>query len=170
MSKKHDDVIDVEVVEEGEIKKFPPIFLVIAGEGEEFDLTLDYALKLAICNDGRVGLFYAISDEEFQTWAGIEDQLYQELREQAEKFTYKAAKRVETVSGYKPSMYLPKGDLKANLVETVSNDPNIAMLVLGAGAGSVATALLGKLSVPIVLVPEKLDIENIKDVKVVEEE
>ena len=169
MSEKDDSVIDVEIVEGEEAKKFPPVFLVIADEGDEFDLTLDYALKLAICNEGRVGLFYAISDEEFQTWAGVEDQLYQELREQAEKFTYKAAKKVEVVSGHKPSMYLPKGDLKANLVETVKNDPNIAMLVLGSGSGSVATSLLAKMSVPIVLVPEKLVVENVKDVKVEEE-
>lgn len=168
MTEKDDSVIDVDVIAEGtlEAKAMPPVFLVIADEGEEFEKTLDYALKLAMVNEGRVGLFHAISDEEFQHWAGIEDQLYQELREQAEKFTYKAAKHVETVTGKKPSLYLPKGDLKDKIVETVLDDKNIAMLVLGASAASTASALMGKISVPVVLVPEKIDLDLVKDIKV----
>ncbi len=133
------------------------VFLVMADDSDEFDLSLRIAAKLAISHNGKVGIFYSASDSEFQHWGGVQNQMRKEIREKAEKFVWEIAKKVKDIHNTVPAIYIEIGDKIDMLVKTINSDNNIALLVVAVGKSKENAALFQKIStrvnVPVLKVP-----------------
>ncbi len=147
---------------EGNIKG-KKLFLVMAEDSYEFDLSLRIAAKLANSHDGKVGIFYSASDSEFQHWGGVQDQMRREIRKNAEKFVWEIAKKVKDVHNIMPAIYIEIGDKIDMLVKTINSDSNIALLVVAVGKSKENAALFQKIStrvsIPVLKVPSVAEAE-----------
>lgn len=147
-------------------------YLIVADESDEFDIALRYAARMAVARRGHVGVVHIIEVEEFQHWGTIENKMLREMREQAEKFVWGVAKKINDLTGQVPSVYLEQGTRIDALVDIITRDTVITQLVLGAGAGASGPGPLvsyfsgkglGRLRVPVVLVPGHLEPQAIDD-------
>ncbi len=146
------------------------VYLVVADESEEFAVALRYAVRLAEANNGHVGILHVIKIEDFQHWGNVENRMRQEMREQAEKLLWSAADKACDLNGVVPSLYLEEGNAQDVLSDVIDKDEGIQMLILAgitgaAGPGPMVAHFsgkgLGKLKVPVVIVPSHLEPEKI---------
>ena len=94
----------------------------------------------------------------------------QERREEAERVLHELGADVNTLTGRMPILYVREGKTSDLIAELVEEEPDISILVLGAGTGKkgpgpLVSSLVGKLSgkfpVPITVVPGNLTLEQI---------
>lgn len=149
------------------------IFLVVVDESEEMHQALRFACRRAYHTGGRVALLYVIEPVEFNHWMAVGDLMQEEAREEAENMLQKMAEEVQEYSGQMPVLYMREGDRREELMTLVNEDEQISILVLGASSGSggpgpLVSALtgkyLGKLRVPITLVPDSLNEAQIDEI------
>ncbi|MGZ9096801.1 MAG: universal stress protein [Micavibrio sp.] len=145
-------------------------FLVVADETHEFEMSLRYAARLAKANRGHLGILYVMSLDDFQQWTKVEAIMRKEMREQAEKFVWSIARKVNELTGENPSLYIQEGAHNDVLVNLINDDPTIKMLILGggttaAGPGPLVSYFtgkgLGRLRIPVLVVPGHLDPQKI---------
>ena len=145
-------------------------FLVVADESQEFNISLRYAARMAKANRAHLGILYVISLDDFQHWTSVEAAMRREMREQAEKFVWSIARRVNELTGQSPGLYILEGNHNDVLVNLINNDPSIKMLILGGGTGTAGPGPLvsyftgkglGRLRIPVLVVPGHLDSQNI---------
>lgn len=145
-------------------------YLVVADESEEAKLALRYAARLAKSNRGHLSLLYVMSIEDVQQWTTIEAMMRKEMREQAEKFTWSVAKRVNDLNGMVPGLWIREGNSHDVLVDVINEDLSVKMLILGGGTqvtgpGPLVSHFtgkgLGRLRVPVVVVPGHLEPQKI---------
>jgi hypothetical protein len=142
------------------------VYLVVADETEEFQLALRYAARRAEVNRGHVGILYVTPVEDFVHWSNVEARMRREAREQAEKFAWNVAKKVNDLNGLTPALYLREGVRTDCIVDCINEDLSIRMLVLAggthsAGPGPLVSYFTGKglarLRVPVMIVPGYLE-------------
>lgn len=163
-------VIDLEEIQETESDKTQrTVFLVIADDSEGFDVALRYASSLARVRNFHVGIIFVLDVDEFQHWGGVETLMREELREQAEKFLRKAARKVFDQYKIKPVYYIRDGNKAEQVKKLIESDPSIRAIVLAAGSGKSGQDHLlahffdqglSKLNVPLLVVPEHLGKED----------
>ena len=146
------------------------VYLVVADESEEFHLALRYAARRAHTYRAHVGILHVINVEEFVHWGNVEARLRKEMREQAEKFVWNMAKKVNDLNGLVPVVYIGEGSRTDVIIDTINEDTHIRTLILagstqGAGPGPLVNYFTGKglarLRVPVVVVPGYLDHQKI---------
>ncbi|MCZ4281294.1 universal stress protein [Kiloniella laminariae] len=142
------------------------IFLVVVDDSDEMLQAMRFACRRALHTGGRVALLYVIEPAEFNHWMAVGDLMQEEAREEAERRLQDMAEEVQEYSGQMPVLYVREGDRRDELLKLVNEDEQISILVLGASSGSggpgpLLTALMGKhigkLRVPITVVPDNLE-------------
>lgn len=147
-------------------------YLIVADDSDEFDIALRYAARTADARRGHIGVVHVLDIDEFQHWGTVESQMKKEMREQAEKFVWSVAKKINDLTGQTPSIYIEEGKRQDALIDVINRDTMIVKLVLGASAGAggpgpLVSYFTGKglnrLRVPVVLVPGHLEPQAIDD-------
>lgn len=146
------------------------IFLVVVDDTEEMRAALRYACNQARITGAKVALLRVAASVESQHFAAIGDLMEREARADAEALLHKMAGTVNQLSGQLPALYVREGNSYDALLELISEEAKISLLVLAAGVGAggpgpLVSALTGKhvnkLRVPITIVPGGLSDEEI---------
>lgn len=145
-------------------------FLVVVDETEEMKVALRFACRRARSTGGRVALLYVIEPADFQHWQAVGDLMREEARSEGEQLLQKLAAQVNELVGSIPILHVREGKVRDELFKLLDEEPSISILVLGAnpgarGPGPLVSALtgkmIGKLPVPITIVPGNLTDEEI---------
>ena len=146
------------------------VFLVVVDETEEMKVALRFACLRARRTGGRVALLYVIEPAEFQHWMAVGDLMREEARSEGEQLLQRLAAQVNELVGTIPVLYVREGKVRDELFKLLDEEPRISVLVLGANTGSrgpgplvsaLTGKMIGKLRVPVTVVPGNLDDEEI---------
>jgi len=149
------------------------VFLVVVDETEEMQVALRFACRRARHTGGRVALLYVVEPADFQHWQAVGDLMREEARSEAEQVLQRLAARVNDLVGGLPILYVRDGKVNDELLKLLDEEPGISILVLGAntgarGPGPLVSALtgklVGKLRVPLTIVPGNLSDEAIDSI------
>jgi nucleotide-binding universal stress UspA family protein len=149
------------------------VFLVVIDESPELKLAIRYACLRARKTGGRVAMVHVTAPEDMQEWIGVSRRIKEESRQQAEALMQKMAAEVQKLSGNMPVLYFREGDRREEVMKLIDEEPSVSVLVLGAatgpkGPGPLVQALtskyVGKLRVPVVIVPGNLTADDIDHV------
>ena len=149
------------------------VFLVVVDETEEMKVALRFACLRARRTGGRVALLYVIEPAEFQHWMAVGDLMREEARSEGEQLLQRLAALVNELVGTIPVLYVREGKVRDQLFKLLDEEPRISVLVLGANTGSrgpgplvsaLTGKMIGKLRVPITVVPGNLSDEEIDSV------
>lgn len=149
------------------------VFLVVVDDTPELKLAIRYACLRARKTGGRVAMLHVTAPEDMQEWIGVSRLIKEESRQQAEALMQKMAAEVQKLSGNMPVLYFREGDRRDEVMKLIDEEPSISILVLGAstgpkGPGPLVQALtskyVGKLRVPVTIVPGNLTAEDIDHV------
>ncbi len=149
------------------------VFLVVADDSAELEVALRYACRRARKTGGRVAILAVIESGDYEHWMGVGDLMKEEARAAAEQLLQKLAERVNEWTGTMPVLYVREGARGDELLKLIEEEPSISILVLGAnpgpkGPGPLVSMLTGKmvgrLRVPITIVPGNLTLEDVDKV------
>ncbi len=152
--------------EEGHKRKF----LVVIDDTPECLIALSFAARRAAHTSGAIVLLSVIEPEGPQGFAGVEDIIRAEAREQAQTILAKFAARARDLANLDPEMVIREGKRSEEIRNLIESDEDIAILVLAAaqsseGPGPLVTAIAGRGSatfpVPITIVPGTLTEEQL---------
>ena len=145
-------------------------FLVILDDTAEMLNAMRYAAIRAAKTGGGIEMLAVISPEEFQHFMGVAEVMRAEAHEKIEAHFQVFKDRMEKREGITPRLTIREGDKLDMLIEHINSDPEIGVLVLGAGVekggpGPLVSALTGRrmadLRVPITIVPASMTKEEI---------
>ena len=148
----------------------PRIFLVVVDDSVEMPVALYYASRRAQRSGGRIALLHVIPRVESHGLASVEALMREEARQEAEQLIQRLARTAYDEAGVIPIIYLKEGSLRDELMDLVTHDPSISILVLAAGTGPegpgplisfLAAKGLTKLRIPVTIVPGNLTHEQI---------
>ena len=113
-----------------------------------------------------------IPPEEFNHWIGVSDIMREEARERIEAHFEVFAKWMRDRQGVDPELVIREGEPVAEILAQVREDPDVAVLVLGAGTdksgpGPLVTQLTrsaGTLPIPITIVPGSMTKERLEKI------
>ncbi|MCD8563274.1 MAG: metallophosphoesterase, partial [Alphaproteobacteria bacterium] len=104
-------------------------------------------------------------------WGGIESKMKAEMREEAERAVWEAARTMGEMTGVIPSVYIEEGEKAAVLEKIIAGDSNIKLLILagdtvGSNPGPLTSYFtskgLARLRVPVMILPGHLSPEDIE--------
>ena len=145
-------------------------FLIILDDTPEMLNAMRYAAIRASKTGGGVEMLAVISPEEFQHFMGVADVMRAEAREKVEAHFQLFKDRMEKREGITPTLAIREGDRIDAVIEHIKSDPEIGVLVLGAGTekggpGPVVQSLIGRrladLRVPVTIVPGSMTKDDI---------
>ena len=145
-------------------------FLIVVDETPECMNALRFASRRAASTGGGVVMLYIIAPEEFQHWIGVGQVMRAEARQTAEERLATLAEEVKNVSGVLPEFVIREGVAREQVLAHIAEDPEIGVLVLGAGTSgdgpgplvsSLAGRMSGELTVPVTVVPGDMTLERI---------
>ncbi len=145
-------------------------FLVILDDSQECLNAMRFAAMRAARTGGGVEVLAVIPPEEFNHWIGVSDIMRSEARERIEVHFEVFAKWMRDRQGIDPELVIREGEPIQEILAQVKDDPEIGVLVLGAGTDkkgpgplvSQLTKNAGSLPVPITIVPGDLSKERIE--------
>jgi nucleotide-binding universal stress UspA family protein len=146
------------------------IFLVVVDASEEMRVAMRFAARRASNTNGRVALLYVMEPADFQHWMAVEEKMREERREEAEQTMQELATEVHETTGEMPIIYIREGKASDLILALIKEEPDISILVLGAGTGkkgpgplvsSLAGKMSGKFPIPITVVPGNLTLDQI---------
>jgi nucleotide-binding universal stress UspA family protein len=108
-------------------------FLVVVDKSPECRKALRFASRRAQHTGGIVSLLTVVMPVDFQHWRSVEDTMRDEAMQEGEKMLYDAAREVMQVAGLFPEFILLEGKPRDVLMSLLKGDPDISILVLGAG-------------------------------------
>ena len=147
-------------------------FLVVLDDSRECLNAMRFAAMRAANTGGGVTVLSVIPPEEFNHWIGVSDIMREEARERIEVHFEVFAKWMRDKQGVDPELVIREGVPVNEIVEHIKSDPEIGVLVLGAGLdkkgpGPLVTQLsrtAGALPVPITIVPGDLSKERLESI------
>ncbi len=147
-------------------------FLVVLDDTRECLNAMRFAAMRAAHTGGGVQILSIIAPEEYQHWMGVADLMRAEARERIEAHFEVFAKWMRDKQGVHPQLVIREGDPVAEILSQVRDDPEVGVLVLGAGSeksgpGPLVTALTrssGTLPVPITIVPGDMIKERLEEI------
>jgi nucleotide-binding universal stress UspA family protein len=160
-------------MEEDREKRRERVFLVVVDESEEMGVALRFASLRAKHSGGKVALLYVIEPSDFMHWMAAEDLRLEERREEAEALLQDFSEEVCKWAGSMPMLYVRQGSRREELLTLIEEEPRISILVLAAatgpaGPGPLVSALtgklVGKLRVPVAIIPGNLTDEQIESI------
>ena len=146
------------------------VFLAVIDETPELKLAVRYACLRAKKTGGRVAMLHVTQPEDLQEWIGVSRLIRDEARQQAEALMQKMAAEVQKLSGAMPVLFFREGDRREEVMKLIDEEPSISILVLGASTGpkgpgplvqALTSKFVGKLRVPVTIVPGNLSVEDI---------
>ena len=145
-------------------------FLIILDDTPEMLNAMRFAALRAAKTGGGVVMLAVITPAEFQPFAGVGDVMRAEAMERIEAHFQLFKDRMEKREGITPTLAIREGDKVDAVIAHVKSDPEIGVLVIGAGTdksgpGPLVAALtgrrLGELRVPITIVPGSMTKDEI---------
>ncbi len=147
-------------------------FLVVLDDTRECLNAMRFAAMRAAKTGGAVQVLSIITPAEFGAWVGVGDIMREEARERIEVHFEVFAKWMRDRQGIDPQLVIREGEAVPELIAQIHDDPEVGVLVLGAGTdnkgpGPLVTALTkqaGSLPVPITIVPGDLSKERLEEI------
>jgi nucleotide-binding universal stress UspA family protein len=145
-------------------------FLVVLDDSRECLNAMRFAAMRARATTGAVQILSVIPPEEFNHWIGVGDIMREEARERIQAHFEVFAKWMRDRQGIEPELVIREGDTVPEILAQLREDPEIGVLVLGAGTekggpGPLVSQLSrasGTLPVPITIVPGELSKERLE--------
>ena len=145
-------------------------FLVVLDDSRECLNAMRFAAMRAAHTHGGVEILAVIPPEEFNHWIGVGDIMREESRERIEAHFEVFAKWMRDKQGIDPELVIREGEAVSEIISQVHDDPDIGVLVLGAGTGKKGPGPLvtqltknsGTLPIPITIVPGDLSKERLE--------
>jgi nucleotide-binding universal stress UspA family protein len=147
-------------------------FLVVLDGSRECLNAMRFAAMRAARTGGGVTILSIIPPEEFQHWIGVGDIMREEARDRIEAHFEVFAKWMRDKQGVDPELAVREGDPVPEILAQIREDPEIGVLVLGAGnekggPGPLVNQLsrnAGALPIPITIVPGELSKDRLEAV------
>jgi nucleotide-binding universal stress UspA family protein len=147
-------------------------FLVVLDDSRECLNAMRFAAMRAAKTGGGVQILSIIPPDEFRHWAGVGEIMREEARDRIRAHYEVFAKWMRDKQGVDPELAIREGEPVPEILAQIRDDPEIGVLVLGAGTdksgpGPLVTALTrqsGSLPVPITIVPGDLSKERLEAV------
>lgn len=139
-------------------------------DSPEFLNALRFAAIRAKKTGGGVTILGIVAPEEFQHWIGVGEAMRAEARERIEEHFKVFSKWMVDKEGLEPELAIREGEKATEVMAAIEEDPEVGVLVLGAGAtgegpGPLVTQLVARqtasMSVPITVVPGGLTKDRI---------
>ncbi|MBF22031.1 MAG: universal stress protein, partial [Marinovum sp.] len=108
-------------------------FLLILDDSQECLNAMRFAAMRAARTGGGVEVLAVIPPEEFNHWIGVSDIMRSEARERIEVHFEVFAKWMRDRQGIDPELVIREGEPIQEILAQVKDDPEIGVLVLGAG-------------------------------------
>ena len=129
-----------------------------------------FAALRAAHTGGGVQILSVVQPAEFGAWVGVGDIMREEARDRIAVHFEVFAKWMRDKQGVDPELVIREGEPVPEVMAQIRDDPEIGVLVLGAGSdprgpGPLVTALTkqaGSLPVPITIVPGDLSKERLE--------
>jgi nucleotide-binding universal stress UspA family protein len=145
-------------------------FLVVLDDSRECLNAMRFAAMRAAKTGGGVEILSIIPPDEFNHWIGVGEIMRAEARERIEVHFEVFAKWMRDKQGVEPELVIREGEPIKELLAQVNDDPDVGVLVLGAGTGKkgpgpLITALsrqAGELNVPMTIVPGDMSKERLE--------
>ncbi|GGW43943.1 universal stress protein [Gemmobacter lanyuensis] len=145
-------------------------FLVVLDDSRECLNAMRYAALRAAHTGAGVQILSIIPPEEFRHWMGVADLMRAEARERIEAHFEVFAKWMRDKQGVNPELVIREGDAAQEILAQVKADPEIGILVLGAGTeksgpGPLVSSMSrnsGTLPIPITIVPGDMSKERLE--------
>ncbi len=145
-------------------------FLVVLDDSRECLNAMRFAAMRASHTNGAVVILSVISPEEFSHWIGVGEVMREEARERINVHFEVFAKWMRDRQNIDPTLIIREGEPEPEILAQIQEDPDIGVLVLGAGIdkkgpGPLVTHLSrasGSLPVPITIVPGDLSKEKLE--------
>jgi nucleotide-binding universal stress UspA family protein len=139
-------------------------YLVVMDETAEGAVALRWAARRAATNGLGVIILALIPPQEFVQWGGVQAAIEEEARLRAEAAVLQASGAIIEEAGVRPSILVREGEPVKLIADLLSEDKEIAALVLGAAAeggpgplvSHFAGAAAGSLPCPLIIVPGSL--------------
>ena len=139
-------------------------FLVVLDDSRECLNAMRFAAMRAARSGGGVSILAVIPPEEFNHWIGVGDLMREEARERIHAHFEVFAKWMRDRQDIDPDLVIREGEAVDEILQQIEDDPEIGVLVLGAGTdkkgpGPLVSQLsrgAGALPVPITIVPGDL--------------
>ena len=119
-------------------------FLIILDDTPEMLNAMRYAAIRASKTGGGVEMLAVISPEEFQHFLGVADVMRAEAREKVEAHFQLFKDRMEKREGVTPTLAVREGDRIDAVLEHIKADPEIGVLVVGAGVDKARAGAAGQ--------------------------
>jgi nucleotide-binding universal stress UspA family protein len=148
-------------------------FLVVIDESEELAKALLYACRRADNNNGDIALLFVLDPVEFQHWVAVGELMRAEQREAAEAKINAVAQQVKERAGREPKILIREGVPVEQVLQVIDEDKSITALVLAASSGKegpgplvsqLTGQLVGRVHVPMIIVPDSLSDEHILEI------
>ena len=145
-------------------------FLVVLDDSRECLNAMRFAAMRAAHTGGGVEILSIIPPDEFNHWIGVGEVMREEARERIHAHFEVFAKWMRDKQGVEPELVVREGEPVPEIIAQVNEDPEIGVLVLGAGSdnkgpGPLVTQLsrsAGSLPIPITIVPGDLSKEKLE--------
>ena len=145
-------------------------FLVVLDDSRECLNAMRFAALRAAHTGGGVTILSIISPEDIQHFVGVADLMRQEARERIEAHFEVFAKWMRDRQGVNPELVVREGEPVGEILSLIREDPEIGVLVLGAGTeksgpGPLVTRMSrssGNLPIPITIVPGDISKERLE--------
>mgnify|MGYP002634795611 FL=1 len=147
-------------------------FLVVLDDSRECLNAMRYAAMRASRTGAGVTILSIIPPDEFQHWQGVAELMRVEARERIEAHFEVFAKWMRDRKGIDPELVIREGDPAVEILAQVQEDPEIGVLVLGAGneksgPGPLVTQMSrnsASLPIPITIVPGEMSKERLEKI------
>ena len=131
-----------------------------------------FAAMRASKTGGGVQILSVIAPEEFNHWIGVGDLMREEARERIHAHFEVFAKWMRDRQGVDPDLVIREGETVQEILAQITADPDIGVLVLGAGDDkkgpgplvSQLTRASGSLPIPLTVVPGELSKDRLEAV------
>ena len=145
-------------------------FLVVLDDSRECLNAMRFAAMRAAHTGAGVAILSVIPPDEFNHWIGVGEVMREEARERIHAHFEVFAKWMRDRQGVDPELEIREGEAVPEILQFIEGDPEIGVLVLGAGTGrkgpgplvTQLTKTSGVLPVPITIVPGDLSKEKLE--------
>ena len=145
-------------------------FLVVLDDSRECLCAMRFAAMRAMKTGGGVAILSVIPPDEFNHWIGVGDLMREEARARIEAHFDIFAKWMRNSNNIDPELIIREGEPVKEILSFVTDNPDIGILVLGAGTdnngpGPLVSQLSnssGTFPIPVTIVPGNLSKEQLE--------
>lgn len=147
-------------------------FLVVLDDSRECLNAMRFAAMRAGHTGAAVQILAVIDPEDFDQWAGVAEVMRAESRERITVHFEVFSKWMRDKHGVSPELVIREGEIVPQILAQIRDDPEIGILVLGAGGdrkgpGSLVaelTRMASSLPVPITIVPGDMSKDRLEQI------